>query len=38
VHGRRARLGFRGFWAMVGPFTRVIPHEVQAAAIRSAER
>ena len=37
VHGRRSRLLFRGFWAMVRPFSRFVPHEVLAAAVRRAE-
>src|SRR6059058_1034812 len=28
VHGRRSRMLFRGFWAMVRPFSRFVPHEV----------
>jgi hypothetical protein len=38
VHGRRARMVFRGFWAVVRPFSRFVPHEVLAAAVRRAER
>jgi hypothetical protein len=38
IDGRRARLVFRGFWAVVGKFSRFIPNEVQAAAVRRAER
>ena len=38
IHGRRTRMLFRGFWAVVRPFSRFVPHEVLAAAIRRAER
>jgi hypothetical protein len=38
VEGGRARVLFRGFWAVVRPFTRFVPHEVLAAAVRRAER
>ena len=38
IDGRRARLLFRGFWAVVGPFRRYIGSEVLAAAVRRAER
>jgi hypothetical protein len=38
AHGRRARIAFRGSWAVVAPFTRLIPAEVHAAAVRRAER
>jgi hypothetical protein len=38
VEGRRARFVFRGFWAVVAPFTRFVRGEVLAAAVRSAER
>lgn len=37
VHGRRTRVLFRGFWAVVGPFTRFIPNEVLVAAVNRAE-
>jgi hypothetical protein len=37
VHGRRARLLFRGFWALMRPFSRFVPNEVLAAAVRRAE-
>jgi hypothetical protein len=37
VHGRRARMVFRGSWAMLRPFSRFIPHEVLAATVRRAE-
>jgi hypothetical protein len=38
VQGRRARLLFRGFWAVVAPFGRYIGSEVLTAAVRRAER
>jgi hypothetical protein len=38
VDGRRARLLFRGFWALMGPFGRYVGSEVLAAAVRRAER
>ena len=38
VAGRRARVGFRGFWAVVGQFGRLIGSEVLGAAVRDAER
>jgi hypothetical protein len=37
VQGRRTRMLFRGFWAMVRPLGRFVPHEVLAAAVRHAE-
>jgi hypothetical protein len=37
VQGRRARIVFRGFWAVVGPFGRYVGSEVLAAAVRRAE-
>jgi hypothetical protein len=37
IEGRRTQMLFRGFWAVVGPFTRFIPNEVLAAAVRRAE-
>jgi hypothetical protein len=37
VDGRRTRMLFRGFWAVVGPLSRFVPHEVLAAAVRRAE-
>jgi hypothetical protein len=37
VDGRRTRLLFRGFWAVVRPFSRFVPNEVLAAAVRQAE-
>ena len=37
IDGRRTRLVFRGFWAVVRPFSRFIPHEVHAVAVRRAE-
>jgi hypothetical protein len=38
VDGRRARLLFRGFWAVMSPFARYIGSEVLVAAVRRAER
>jgi hypothetical protein len=38
VEGRRARLGFRGFWTVVSPFGRLVGSEVLGAAVRDAER
>jgi hypothetical protein len=38
VQGRRARILFRGFWAVVGPFGHYIGSDVLAAAVRHAER
>jgi hypothetical protein len=37
VQGSRARVVFRGFWALVGPFGRYVGAEVLAAAVRRAE-
>ena len=37
VHGLRTRMMFRGFWTMIWPFSRYVPHEVLAAAVRRAE-
>jgi hypothetical protein len=37
VEDRRTRLIFRGFWTLVGPFSRFVPSEVLAAAVRKAE-
>jgi hypothetical protein len=37
VEGKRTRLLFRGFWAVVGPFGRYVGSEVLAAAVRRAE-
>jgi len=37
VDGWRARVLFRGFWTMIRPFSRYVPHEVLAAAVRRAE-
>ena len=37
VHGLRTRMLFRGFWTMIWPFSRYVPHEVLAAAVRRAE-
>ncbi|MFL5896623.1 MAG: hypothetical protein ACJ76Z_16110 [Thermoleophilaceae bacterium] len=37
VHGRRTRVVFRGFWAFIRPFSRFVPTEVLAAAVRRAE-
>jgi hypothetical protein len=37
VQGRRARVVFRGFWAVVSPFGRYVSSEVLAAAVRRAE-
>ena len=37
VHGRRTRVVFRGFWTFIRPFSRFVPNEVLAAAVRRAE-
>jgi hypothetical protein len=37
VEGRRARLVFRGFWAVMSPFARYVGSEVLTAAVRRAE-
>jgi hypothetical protein len=37
VHGRRTRMVFRGSWAVMRPFSRFVPHEVLAAAVKRAE-
>jgi hypothetical protein len=38
VEGRRARMAFRGLWALVGRFGWLVGAEVLAAAVRRAER
>lgn len=38
VQGRRARMAFRGLWAVVGRFGWLIGGEVLAAAVRRAEQ
>ena len=38
VEGRRARILFRGFWALVGPFGHYVGSEVLGTAVRHAER
>jgi hypothetical protein len=37
VQGKRARVVFRGFWAVMAPFGRYVGSEVLAAAVRRAE-
>jgi hypothetical protein len=37
VQGRRTRVVFRGFWAVIGPFSRYVGSEVLAAVVRRAE-
>jgi hypothetical protein len=37
VQGKRARVVFRGFWAVMAPLGRYVGSEVLAAAVRRAE-